>query len=118
METSLRREPSPAVEPFVCPERGLLPRSHTVVWLDGEHDSFTAPALAAKLSLAAGGDGADLIVDLGGVTFMDAATIRVLFGTAELLASRSRSLRLRRPSRSVSRVLEVCGLSERIDRSG
>jgi hypothetical protein len=59
--------------------------------------------------------GADLVVDLSRVEFMDAATIGVIVWARELLRARSRSLVVRSPSTCARRVLELCELSDLVD---
>jgi anti-anti-sigma factor len=81
----------------------------TVVWLDGEHDIATVPALAGVLTRAISADDADLVVDLSGVTFLGAAPIGELIRSLELLRLRSRKLTVRSPSTFVRRVLDLCG---------
>lgn len=83
----------------------------TVVWLDGDHDVATVFALADALEQATLVDGADLIVDLSGVTFIGAATIGVLLRVLDNLRRQSRSLTLRSPSRCAMRVIDVFGLT-------
>jgi anti-anti-sigma factor len=83
-------------------------RGEVVVWLHGEHDIATVQdvtwALAKAMSL---GDG-EVIVDLRGVTFIAAATVRVIIQARELLRARSRDLMLRSPSMCAIRVLDLC----------
>lgn len=83
----------------------------TVVWLRGEYDLASVPALAELLARAIAIDDGDLVLDLRGVQFMDASTIGVLVRVDQFLGCRSRSLRLRSPSRIALRLLEVCKLT-------
>jgi anti-sigma B factor antagonist len=83
----------------------------TVVWVRGEHDLATRDALVAAISRAGHLEHADLLVDLSGLTFMDASTIGAIVGSANRLRSASQSLALRSPSPSARRVLELCGLT-------
>lgn len=87
----------------------------TVVWLRGEHDVCTVAELSATMAHATALDDGDLIVDLSGVAFMDAASLRVIMGTREHLAEHSRSLALRSPSTCARRLLDLCGLSNLLD---
>ena len=73
--------------------------ARTVVWLDGEHNASTVPALWVAMSRAAALDDPELVVDLSGVRFMDASTVGVVVRTRTVLGARSRSLVLRAPSR-------------------
>lgn len=83
---------------------------HTVVWLRGEYDLASVPALAEVLARAMAIDDADLFVDLAQVQFMDASTVDVLVRAHAFLDQRSRSLWLQAPSGPAARVLEVCEL--------
>jgi anti-anti-sigma factor len=87
----------------------------TVVWLSGDYDIATLTALAERLATAIGLDGADVVVDLSEVQFIDAATIGLLIRARDFLRSRSRHLRLRNPLRPVRRILDVCDLTGMID---
>ena len=71
---------------------------HGVVWVRGAHDASTVVALCMTVARAVAFDDSDLVVDLSGVTFMDAATVAVLVRAEAFLRDRSRSLTLRSPS--------------------
>lgn len=88
----------------------------TVVWVRGEHDVATRVHLAVALARTLRIDDADVVVDLSGVTFMDASTIGVLLVARSRLHDCSRSLSVRDPSPPARRVLDVCGLERLIDR--
>lgn len=87
----------------------------TVVWVSGEHDVATRVHLSTTLDRAARLDDADIVVDLSGVTFMDASTVGVLVMAQERLRRPARSLSLRSPSPRARRLLDVCGLGRLID---
>ena len=70
----------------------------TVVWLRGEHDVSTVAALSQTMARAIALDDGDLVVDLSGVDFMDAATVGVIVRARDFLELQSRSLTLRAPS--------------------
>jgi anti-anti-sigma factor len=89
--------------------------SNAVVWLRGEHDISTLPALREIMLRAIGHDDADLTLDLSEVTFIDAATVGTIVRTREFLRFWSRSLALRSPSRCARRVLELCDLTDLTD---
>jgi anti-sigma B factor antagonist len=84
-----------------------------VVLLCGEHDLSTMTALSETLARAIAADHADLVLDLSGVQFMDAAIVGVIVRAREFLGVRSRRLTLRSPSRCASRVLHLCGVDDR-----
>ena len=83
-----------------------------LVCLRGEYDMSTAPALAALLAAAIARDGTDVVIDLSGVDFIDAATVGVIIRAREFLQERSRSLTLRSPSPCARRILGLCGVAE------
>jgi anti-anti-sigma factor len=83
----------------------------TVVWLRGDYDLSTAAGLREALARAIARDNADLVVDLGGVRFMDAATVGVIIWARNCLRAGSRSWALRSPSRWAQRVIDLCGLA-------
>ncbi len=89
--------------------------SRTVVHLRGEYDRTNASALASQLSGAIAARDSDVIVNLGGVKFMDASTISVLVVASAFLARRSRTLLLRSPSKFGRRLLDMCGLSDLVE---
>ena len=59
-------------------------------------------------------DDADLVVDMSGVTFLDASTIGVVVRASRHLLRRSRSLAVRSPSTCARRVLQLCDLADLI----
>ncbi|MEY2419562.1 MAG: hypothetical protein QOG90_2242 [Actinomycetota bacterium] len=87
-------------------------RMFTVVWLAGEHDPSTTVALAAVIDRASELDDADVLVDLSGVTFIDASVLGTLIAARNRLAARSLSLQLRAPSVVAARLLDRCGLTD------
>jgi len=88
-----------------------------VVWQRGENDISTKMAFSHTMAQGTVCDEGDLVVDLSGVTFMDAATVGVLIWTRNDLRLQCRSLTLRSPSGSARRVLDLCGLTDLLDPS-
>lgn len=108
------QSPSRPVRP--CGHRQLcISPSSTVVWVRGDHDAATRGQLAMTFARAADLDGADVVVDLSGVAFMDASTIGALVVARNHLLAHSRSLCVRNPSPRARRVLELCELTQLID---
>jgi anti-anti-sigma factor len=70
---------------------------------------------SATLAKAIALNDSDLMVDLSEVRFMDGSTIRTLVRANAFLGERSRSLKLRSPSRSALLVLRVSGLDGLVD---
>lgn len=82
---------------------------HVVVTVIGEIDIATAAQLRNRLAGPVG-DGQQVIVDLSGVGFIDAAGLGVLARAAAQAAVRGGGLQLAAARRSVRRVLAVTGL--------
>ena len=87
----------------------------TVVWVRGEHDIATRVHLSDTIARAARLDDTDVVVDLSGVTFMDASTIGALVAANNCLRAASHSLSVRAPSLRAWRLLDLCGLARLID---
>ena len=100
----------PAPEPVVWREGRRM-----VVALWGEHDMSTATSVAEALAGAAALGDSDVVVDLSGVAFMDAAIVGVLLGGRNDLRSQARALTVRVPSQQARSVLGMCGLTGLID---
>jgi anti-sigma B factor antagonist len=84
----------------------------TVVWLRGEHDISTVAALSQTMARAIALDDGELVIDLSGVEFMDAATVGVIVRARNFLELQSRTLALRSPSTAAARVLDLCELAD------
>lgn len=82
-----------------------------VISVVGEHDISNLPLLNGTLASAISADGAEVVVDLSGVTFLDASTIGALIRARNTLRHQSRSLTLRSPSRCAGRLLDLCGMT-------
>ena len=90
------------------------PAAPAVVWMTGEHDVSNASRLSHVIAETIALDEEDVVVDLGGVTFLSAATIAIFARANAFLNARSRSLVLRSPRRSAIRLLGICGLAHLI----
>jgi anti-anti-sigma factor len=80
------------------------------VRLSGEFDIARLMELRYSLARTVSGDAKNLVIDLGGVTFMCAGTVGVLVRTRALLSARGRTLTLRGATGCVQRVLSICGV--------
>ena len=87
----------------------------TVVWLDGEHDVSSRLALGSVIDRAADLDRCDVVVDLHGVTFMDASTIGALVAARNRMRARGLSLSVRAPSAVALWVLAVSGAADLVE---
>jgi anti-anti-sigma factor len=90
--------------------------NRTVVLLRGEYDASTLTALSEAMARAIALNDADLVVDLSGVEYMGAATVRLIIRAREFLRLRTRTLTLRSPSTRAQNVLHLCGLDDHLDR--
>jgi anti-sigma B factor antagonist len=85
-----------------------------VLCAQGELDLATAPALRRALASAAAGEPVDLVVDLSGVTFVDASGLAALLESAHGLRSSGGELRLASPSCMLRRMLALLDLEGRL----
>lgn len=85
----------------------------TVVSVRGDVDPLSAPTLGAVLSAQiAGARQPPLVLDLAGLTFMDAAGLNVIVGAVNLLAEQSKRLVVRSLPESTRRIMDITGLTE------
>lgn len=81
----------------------------------GELDLANAPELAGRIARLGGPASAPVEIDLSGVSFIDGSGLRVLLAAADALdPSGGPGLRLVNPSRSVRRLFELTGMSDRL----
>jgi len=79
--------------------------------VSGEVDAHSSESFATALA-AAGEQSEAVIVDMGGVTFMDSSGLRVLVEAQQRAEAGGASLVLRTPSRQITRLLDLAGLTE------
>ncbi len=77
----------------------------------GEIDASTAPALDDALRTLPTGNGT-VVVDVSDVTFIDSSGLRVLISLASRADDTGRSVILKQPSPTVTRLLEITGLTQ------
>lgn len=87
----------------------------TVIRVRGDQDVANVSMLSDALARATGLDAATVVVDLSGVTFMDASALGAIVRARQVLESRSRSLVVRCPSPSARRLLDLCGIHDPTD---
>jgi anti-sigma B factor antagonist len=95
----------------------LLVESHdrdgwTVVEARGEIDLYTAPKMKEHLTGLVEQDRARIVVDLGGVDFLDSTGLGVLIGSLKRCREREGDLALAAPSETVLKVLRITGLDK------
>jgi len=83
----------------------------TLVRVAGDLDATTREEWEAALAAAAIADPHGVVVDMGGVTFCDAAGLAPLVRLQVELSRTRRELVVRHPSRVVRRLLELTGLT-------
>ena len=81
------------------------------VALQGEIDAHSAPVLADRFVMLPAGDG-DIVIAMAEVTFIDSSGLRVLIDLQQRAGDAGRRFLLDAPSQSVTRLLEVSGLSD------
>jgi anti-anti-sigma factor len=87
----------------------------SVVFLAGEADVSTRPALCEVLCRVIALRCGDVVIDLSRSTFIDSAIVRALAAAHELLDGEGRRLTFRSPSMPAVRVLDVFGLTGLIE---
>ena len=80
----------------------------------GELDFGSSGAIAGALA-AVGGEGSDVIVDLAGVEFIDAAGLGALVRVHRLFEILGLGFTLRSPSASVARLLTLCQVGHLVE---
>ncbi len=80
--------------------------------LVGEIDAHTAPALADAIGAS---DRVHLVLDMGGVEFLDSSGLRVLIEAHQSAGAADRTLQLANPSTAVSRLIEISGIDDYLD---
>jgi anti-sigma B factor antagonist len=81
----------------------------SLVVLVGEIDAHTAPDLAEHLDPLPGHDG-DVVVDVGGIDFIDSSGLRLIVEAHQRAEGSDRRLVMRKPSATVTRLFEISGL--------
>ncbi len=89
------------------------PDGGVVVSVTGELDLATAPKL--EEILAARPEGRQVVIDLGGCSFLDSSGVRVLATTANALAAEGGRLQLVVDDAGIARILEITGIDTLID---
>ena len=87
----------------------------TTVALGGEIDLATAPDLSARLESLVDASEGDITVDFTRVTFLDSTGLVAILRAQHRFGESGRRLKVRNPSRSVRRVLELSGASDVLD---
>ena len=80
--------------------------------LVGELDAVSAPELAQRLEQVLAQPDARVMVDLGGLRFVDSAGVSVLIKAKQDFEANGRTLVLGRPTEQLERVFALVGLAD------
>jgi anti-sigma B factor antagonist len=86
---------------------------HTIS-LAGELDVATVPAVERELEHVEATDALSIVVDLGGLEFIDSTGVRMLLSANARSRADAHRLVLLRGSAPVQRVFEICGVHRRL----
>lgn len=84
------------------------------VLLAGELDLDTVPEFEQQLAALDDAQRRRVVIDLGGITFMDSAGLKAILRAYELGQSNGHTLVLRHGPRQVRRLIELTGMSDRL----
>ncbi len=88
--------------------------AYSVVAVRGEVDLHTAPKV--QYAIERGSEGVEaVVVDMGGIAFMDSTALSTFMRAKESLEKRGTSLRLTAPSKAVERIFAVTGFGDYFD---
>jgi anti-sigma B factor antagonist len=90
---------------------GESSETHIHVAISGEVDADNCAEMGASL-LQSGPSGAELVVDVSALAFIDSSGISELLRVREAMAEAGGSMVLRDPTNNVRRVLEITGLTD------
>lgn len=89
--------------------------SYSVVTVRGEVDLHTAPKVEYAIDRGSEGGVGAVVVDMGGVAFMDSTALSTLMRAKEALEKKGATLRLTAPSKAVERIFSVTGFGDYFD---
>jgi anti-anti-sigma factor len=88
----------------------------TVLLLRGELDISSAPAFARAIADVCAHAPSELLLDVGGLGFVDSTGLRALLAAKALCEERSCRFAITEPLPPVQRLLEVAGVLDRLER--
>jgi anti-anti-sigma factor len=109
-ESPVRGWSGGAPPPLAC--EVSVEQSTARVRLTGELDLASAPTVDARLRELVAGGSQELIVDLGGLSFMDSSGLRLLVGWAKAAAAEGIAFSMLPANPSVQRVFSMAGLED------
>jgi anti-sigma B factor antagonist len=102
--------PSPTPEGFAL---SIEPTTDGgVVSVQGEVDVYTSPALRERLYRLIDDGATRVIIDLGGMDFIDSSGLGVLVGALKRIREHSGEIELRRLKPSARKIFDVTGLTQ------
>jgi anti-anti-sigma factor len=84
----------------------------TTLYVDGEIDCSVRAQFARALDRAIASGNPEIVVDMGGVRYLDSSACHCLLTARDRAADRAVCLRIGTQSRRSARVLEMLGLTE------
>jgi anti-anti-sigma factor len=98
------------VSVHMCPDGGRSTSSDTVrLSLAGEFDMSNCELIITAVTDALRAGPAVIVIDVTDVTFIDAATVRVLIGCRQACGRARTMLRLSNPNDHIARILDATG---------
>ncbi len=88
--------------------------NEAVFRLHGDLDPHTAPILTSAVNERIEAGDRTVVLDLTGVSFIDSSGLRAMLTAHRELSERDGELRLRNPSQTTMRLLEVTGLVDQL----
>lgn len=82
--------------------------------LAGDLDPHTSPYLQERIDETLAEDASTAVLDVGDVSFVDSAGLRVIADTHRRLMGAGGGLVLRNPSKGLEKLLSVTGLSDHV----
>lgn len=95
--------------------RSALGDRSDVLYVSGELDVSTAPALEHTIARCLDGQGGEFRLDLSGLTFMDSGGAKALLHAHNRVESLGRRLVIVSPTSPVRKILDDMGLDQVID---
>jgi anti-sigma B factor antagonist len=86
-----------------------------LVFVEGEIDAYTAPALREKIVPLTEKEGLNVTIDLSGVNYMDSTGLGVLIGAYKSSQKYGSFLKITGLTERVERLFEITGLMEIMD---
>ena len=93
-------------------------RSTTVVAIVGDLDAVTGAELRTELADIIEHRSGDVVVDLGGIEFVDSSGLGVLVGSLKRCQQNDRAFRLRNLPAKLDKIFLIAGLSRVFDCDG